>query len=338
MDQLSAHLDRGWDLAQRGDAPGAVACARRALELDPQSPEVHNLLGYTAALSGESEEALEHYRQAMTLDENYFEAMLNAAEVLIAPLEEWDEAIALIEDAEGLAETPEEVADCVLLKVDALLGKGDREEAKRAMRLLPDEPYANASYTFMIGRAYYELGELLLAVPYIEEAARKDPENADALYYLGLIRDEQSDPRGALEAYLRARAADVTRAPVAWSPSPEIFAALVQNVVTKLDAVFATYVREADVFIVDVPGAELVVDGIDPRALMLLESVPPRAPLDETEPARARLFVYQRNIERAAGALEAVEEEMLHALEREITAVFLEKEPEAAVDDKHRLN
>jgi tetratricopeptide (TPR) repeat protein len=335
MDQLSAHLDRGWDLAQRGDAPGAVACARRALELDPQSPEVHNLLGYTAALSGESEEALEHYRQAMTLDENYFEAMLNAAEVLIAPLEEWDEAILLIEDASELAETPEEVADCVLLKVDALLGKGDREEAKRAMRALPDEPYANASYTFMIGRAYYELGELLLAVPYIEEAARKDPENGDALYYLGLIRDEQSDPRGALEAYLRARAADVARAPVPWSPSADVFANIVQGVVTKLDAVFATYVREADVFIVDVPGAELVVDGIDPRALMLLESPPPR---DETEPARARLFVYQRNLERAAGALDAVEEEMLHALEREITAVFLEKEPEAAAADKHRLN
>jgi tetratricopeptide (TPR) repeat protein len=334
MDQLSAHLDRGWDLAQRGDAPGAVACARRALELDPQSPEVHNLLGYTAALSGESEEALEHYRQAMTLDENYFEAMLNAAEVLISPLEEWDEAIALIEDASELAETPEEIADCVLLKVDALLGKGDRDEAKRAMRLLPDEPYTNASYTFMIGRAHYELGDLPRALPFIEDAAKRDPENGDALYYLGLARDEQGDPRGALEAYLRARAADAMRAPPAWSPSAETFGAIVQAVVQKLDAVFTTYVREADVYIVDVPGAELVVDGIDPRALMLLESPPPR---DETDPPRARLFVYQRNIERAAGSLDAVEDEMVRALEREITAVFLEKEPDEATD-KHRLN
>ncbi len=334
MDQLSAHLDRGWDLAQRGDAQGAVACARRALELDPQSPEVHNLLGYGAALSGESEEALEHYRHAMTLDENYFEAMLNAAEVLIAPLEEWDEAIALIDDAGELAETPEEVADCVLLKVDALLGKGDEAAAKRAMRTLPDEPFASANYTFMIGRAYYELGELLLSVPYIEEATRKDPENGDALYYLGLIRDEQKDGRGALDAYLRARAADALRPPPAWAPTPEAFAAIVQAVVTKLDAVFATYVREADVYIVDVPGAELVVDGIDPRAPMLLESPPPR---DETEPPRARLFVYQRNLERAAGALEAVEGEMMRALEREITAVFLEKDPDAAAD-KHSLN
>src|SRR4029079_1739102 len=158
MDQLSAHLDRGWDLAQKGDAAGASACAKRALEIDPQSPEVHNLLGYTSALSGESENALEHYRQAIALDETYFEAMLNAAEVLMHPLEEWDDAIALVNDALDYAETPEEIADCVLLKVDALLGKGEVEEARQAMKAIPEGPFESASYVFMIGRAFYELG------------------------------------------------------------------------------------------------------------------------------------------------------------------------------------
>ena len=35
MDQLTAHLDRGWDLAQQGDVRGAEASARQALEIDP---------------------------------------------------------------------------------------------------------------------------------------------------------------------------------------------------------------------------------------------------------------------------------------------------------------
>ena len=128
MDQLSAHLDRGWDLAQRGDAPGAIACAKRALEIDPQSPEVHNLLGYTAALNGEAEEALEHYRQAIALDDTYFEAMLNATEVLLHPLGEWEDAIEMCEDAYELAETPEERADCLLLKVEALIALGRTDD------------------------------------------------------------------------------------------------------------------------------------------------------------------------------------------------------------------
>jgi Flp pilus assembly protein TadD len=77
MDQFSAHLDRGWDLVQRGDPRGAEVSARRALEIDNQSPEAYNLLGYVAALKGEFEEAIDHYRQAIALDDTYLEAMLN---------------------------------------------------------------------------------------------------------------------------------------------------------------------------------------------------------------------------------------------------------------------
>jgi Flp pilus assembly protein TadD len=85
MDQFSAHLDRGWDLVQRGDPRGAELSARRALEIDSQSPEAYNLLGYVAALKGEFDEATEHYRQAIALDDTYLEAMLNAAEVYVHP-------------------------------------------------------------------------------------------------------------------------------------------------------------------------------------------------------------------------------------------------------------
>ncbi len=334
MDQLSATLDRGWDLAQKGDAVGAAACAKRALELDPQSPEVHNLLGYTAALAGDAEEALDHYRQAIALDETYFEAMLNAAEVLMHPMGDWDEAVRMCDDAYELAETPEEIADCLLLKVDALMTKGDMEEAQRIMKLLPEGPFDNANYTFLIGRAYYELGDMQRAGPLIEDAAHRDPAHADAQYYLGLVRDERGDTRGATEAFLRARALDVGREGPAWAPSPETFATLVEGTLRKLDALLGRYVREAEVYVVDVPGAELVVDGVDPRALMIIDSPPPPDALQEAtlggspDARRCRIFVYQRNVERAAGAVEHLEDELLAALEREITAVFLEPDAE----------
>jgi tetratricopeptide (TPR) repeat protein len=335
MDQLSATLDRGWDLAQRGDAIGAQACAKRALELDPKSPEVHNLLGYSAAMAGEPEEALEHYKQAIALDESYFEAMLNGAEVLMHPLGEWDDAVAMCNDAYALAETDEEIADCLLLKVDALMSKGATDEAMRVMRLIPEGPFDNASYTFLIGRAYYELGDMERASPLIEEAARKDPSHADAQYYLGLVRDERGDSRGATEAFLRARAIDVTREAPAWAPSPEAFGTIVEACIRKLDALLGRYVHEAEVFVVDVPGAELVVDGVDPRALMIIDS---QISQEDGKPAglpRCRIFVYQRNVERASGTVEQLEDEVVAALEREITAVFLEPDAAAKKETRH---
>lgn len=320
MDQLSATLDRGWDLAQRGDAGGAAACAKRGLELDPKSPEVHNLLGYSAAMGGNPDEALEHYKQAIALDETYFEAMLNAAEVLMHPLAEWEDAVTMCDDAYALAETDEEIADCLLLKVDALMSKGAMDDAMRVMRLIPEGPFESASYTFLIGRAYYELGDYERATPLIEEAARKDPMHADAQYYLGLVRDERGDGRGATEAFLRTRALDVGREAPTWTPSPDAFGSLVESCIRKLDALLGRYIHEAEVFVVDVPGAELVVDGVDPRALMIIDSsqlTPVDVEAALRDPKRCRIFVYQRNVERAAGTFEQLEDEVLAALERD---------------------
>lgn len=333
MDQLSAHLDRGWDLAQKGDAAGASACAKRALELDAQSPEVHNLLGYTAALAGDSEEALEHYRQAIALDETYLEAMLNAAEVLMHPLGEWDEAVDLCDDALDYAETKEEIADCLLLRVDALLGKGDVEEAKRCMVRIPEPPFESPSYVFLIGRAFYELGESSKALPYIEEAVKHDPAHSDAHYYLGLLRDDGGDLRGAVEAFLRARALDLSRPAPSWAPSPEAFAALVRRVVDALPQALSRYIGDADVYVVDLPGAELVVDGVDPRASVIIDA----RPQEEGEAATTRLFLYQRNVERGAGTVTGLEAELAGALEREITAIFLERDMPAP-SEKSTLN
>jgi len=329
-DQLTAHLDRGWDLAQRGDSAGATTCARRALEIDPQSPEVHNLMGFAAALDGEADDALEHYRQAIALDETYFEAMLNAAEVMITPLADYDGAIVQIEDALDYAETDDEIADCILLKVDALMAKADYEEAKRTMKMLPDGPFGGPTYLFLIGRAWYELGQIDKAAPLIEQAAKADPQSADAHYYLGLVRDEQGDPNGATEALLRSRALDSGRPAPAWAPSSEAFSKVVRDAIEKLDVVLARYVREAEVYVVDLPGAELVVDGVDPRTLLVLDT----PPVEDGAPPRVRIFVYQRNVERAAGSLEGMEAELGAALEREVTAVFLEGQK----PDKSQLN
>jgi tetratricopeptide (TPR) repeat protein len=335
MDQLSATLDRGWDLAQRGDAMGAVACARRALEMDPQSPEVHNLLGYSAALAGDTDEAVEHYRQALALDESYFEAMLNCAELLVHPLEEWDEAIVMCEQALDISETEEEVYDCTLIKVSALIGKKEPDLARRALGTISGGPFENPGHAFMVGRAHFDLGDHELARPLLEEAVRRDGGHADAHYHLGVIEEEAGHTRRAQEHFLRVRLLDAQLAPPPWAPGPEVLGPMVHRVVSTLDALLARHVREAEVFVVDLPGAELIADGVDPRSIAIVLDMPgsdPDGGLDR--PACARLFVYQRNLERAAGTLERMEDELRHAIEHEVASVFGDAEPA----DRLRLN
>ncbi len=321
MDQFTAHLDRGWDLVQRGDTRGAAASARQALEIEPQSPEAYNLLGYVAALDGEAFEAIEHYRQAVALDETYMEAMLNAAEVYIHPLGQFDDAIAMCEQALALSETDEEVVDALLLTFDAMLGKGDLEGARAVVSRIPSPPYDNPNHTFLVGRALYEIGDVAKAAPLIEEAARKDPNHSEAWYYLGLIQDEQGDAHSATESFLRARELDLQEPPPPWASPRDLFATMVRRARDALDPVYRRFVAEAEIFVSEVPGIELVADGVDPRALVLLDGL---ASVENPGPPCSRIFVYQRNIERVAGAPDRIETVLQESLEREVSAIFLE--------------
>jgi len=337
MDQFSAHLDRGWELVQKGDTRGAAASARRALELDPASPEAHNLLGFVAAMEGEGEEAIEAYQQAIALDETYLEAMLNAAEVFISPLGDFEQAIRMCDQALDLAEVDEEVIDALLLKFDALMGKGDREEAKKVLEQVPEGPYENPSHLFLVGRALYEMGNVDRARALVENAADKDPRHPEAHYYLGLIRDEQGDTRGATVSFLRARELDLTIGVPPWSPPREQWEHAAAAAFEALNPLLHKYVGGADVFISDVPGVELVAEGVDPRALVILDGfegdeddadlLAPDLLGARRAPSRAgRVFIYALNVSRQASQLSQVEPEIVSALEREITATFLEPE------------
>ncbi|MFO0569819.1 MAG: tetratricopeptide repeat protein [Polyangiaceae bacterium] len=324
MDQFSAHLDRGWDLVQRGDPRGAELSARRALELDAQSPEAYNLLGYVAALQGEFDEAIESYRTAISLDDTYLEAMLNAAEVYIHPLGDFDAAIEMCEQALDLAETDDELVDALLLLFDALLGRGDLDGARGVSRRFPAGPFENPSHTFLVGRAFYEVGEVDRAAPLIEAVLKDQPKNPEAWYYLGLIRDEHEDPSGATAAFLHSRELDLELPAPPWALSRETFEQRAQAAVESLDPSLRAFLREGEVYVADVPGVEVVTDGVDPRALVLLDGVPAESP---SGGITARVFVYQRNVERLAGTVEAVEAEIGAALAREITLAFVEPPP-----------
>ena len=73
---------------------------------------------------------------------------------------------------------------------------------------------------------------------------------------------------------MRSRTLELEHAPPLWAPSPDTFAALVRGCVEKLDVVLGRYVRGAEIYVTDLPGAELVVDGVDPRAPLVLDTPP----------------------------------------------------------------
>jgi len=71
----------------------------------------------------------------------------------------------------------------------------------------------------------------------------------------------------------------------------------------------------------DVPGAEVVADGVDPRLGVLLDAV------DDKPPRVERVFIYQQDVERSASGMVGIEEDLATSLERVLAAVFPSLEP-----------
>ena len=334
MDQFSAHLDRGWDLVQRGDPRGAEQSARRALEIDNHSPEAYNLLGYVSALQGDYEDAIENYRQAIALDDTYLEAMLNAAEVYIHPMADFDAALQLCDQALDLVETDDETVDTLLLCFDAQLGRGDADAAREICRRFPRGPFENPSHTFLVGRALYEIGDVQRALELIEESVKVNATNPDAYYYLGLIRDERGEVAAATKAFLKSRDLDLEFSSPPWSLSRDAFQLSVERAVAMLDPQLRARLRPEEIYVAETPGVEVVVEGVDPRATVLVDNV--QAESDAA--AAIRIFVYQRNVERLAGGIEGLETEIAASIERELQAMSSDSVPTTAESENLRTD
>lgn len=322
MDQLSAHLDRGWDLVHRGDFEGARRSAEKSVEIDAEAPEAHNLLGYVSAVLGDSEAALEHYRQAIALDESFIEAMLNAAEVLIHPVHDFDAAIALIDEALDWAEGDEEIADAMLLKFDAYAHRGDDESARRVLKTLPEISGSNGRVSFLVGRAYFEIADLASARKHLERAVEVEAAHADARYYLAMTLDGLEQRESATIEFLRCRELDLAAPRAHWALPVAQFERTVRAAIEQLEPPLKAVLEGALIVVVDAPGAEVVAEGVDPRAAVLLDARANPATPQASETRAGRAFIYQRNIERLCEDSTVLEEELIEVLKAEIGATF----------------
>lgn len=294
MDRLSAHLDRSWDLISRGEMTPAMVAARQALELDRENPEVHNLIGYIHAVGGDFDDAIECYRRAIDLDEWYLEPILNAAELLVHPEADPDEAIRLCRRASQMVLEPRERADVVLIEVDALLNTGRDEEALECLGRLDDAEALPAGYQTAVGRILFDLGDPEKARPFVGRALEAEPNLPDAWYCLGLIEREEGRRLEAVKAFLETRRGDMSLPRLPWSvPGGEV-EKLIREAMDTLDPGVRALLDGANIVVDTYPSVDLICDEIDPRQVVRASGV------DHIKGVFRELQIFLHNLERVA--------------------------------------
>ncbi|MFO0957307.1 MAG: tetratricopeptide repeat protein [Isosphaeraceae bacterium] len=162
----AAHNNLGLALYQKGQLDEAIACCRKAIELEPKSAWAHSNLGVALHLKGQVDEAIACCRKAI----------------------EFDPKIASIHNDLGFA----------------LAGKGQVDEAitcyRKAIELDPKLALAYHN----LGFAFSQKGQVDEAIACCRKAIELDPKLAPAHNGLGIVLKYKGQTDEAMECYRKA--------------------------------------------------------------------------------------------------------------------------------------
>jgi predicted Zn-dependent protease with MMP-like domain/Tfp pilus assembly protein PilF len=325
MDAHAAHLDRGWDLLKKNDFTGARVSAQAALKVDPESAEALTLLGAIAGAEGDEEEAIDLYRRAMALDPEYVAPMLYAAELLLYPEEDYDEALQLTEEAIDLAEEEDDVLDALLLKAEILIAMGDREdEAKAVLTELPPTRFPEPSFHLRAGRSFLDLHLVDQAEEHYRQAIAADAADAEAYHGLGMVYEEREDLRAMAKAWLKVRELDEGETAPPWAVTQEEFERIAEAALEELPERIRKLLENVPIMAAEYPSIEIIAEGNDPRMMGFFSGIPypEKQTVAGSSPHLDCVFLYKRNIERIARNREEVAREIRTTLLHETGHFF----------------
>jgi predicted CXXCH cytochrome family protein len=195
-DMTDARVNYALALQQAGRAADAIEVLQRA----PQSPEVLNELGFVLFHAGRVDEAVARFRRAMEGDPDLPEIYVNMAAALARKR---DHAGAIDALRTAVVLRPNLVA--VRNNLASLLNaRGDFAEAREHFRfaIRIDPNYVAVRYNY--GLALVQHGEFDEAEAELREALRLDPRSAEALTSLGMALAGKGRWEEAIAQYLRA--------------------------------------------------------------------------------------------------------------------------------------
>jgi predicted Zn-dependent protease with MMP-like domain/Flp pilus assembly protein TadD len=312
MDALSAHLDRGWDLLKKNDLAGARISAVEAQKEAEDSPEAATLLGAIASAEGDEAAALVLYEKAMELDPEYVAPMLYAAELRLYPEEDFEGALDLVEQALDLADEEDEYLDALLLKAEILIAMGERDdEAEEVLDELPPVDFPEAGFHLRAARAFADLERFDDAEAQYQKVLAQEPDSADAFHGLGMVYEGREDTRAMVKAFLRVRELDLKEPPVPWALSEDEFEQVAEAALEELPERIRKLLENIPIVAGDYPSIEIIAEGNDPRMMGFFSGVPyPEKSNLGGAPHLDCVFLYQRNIERMCRSRDETKKEI----------------------------
>jgi predicted Zn-dependent protease with MMP-like domain/thioredoxin-like negative regulator of GroEL len=324
--ETNDELDQAWQLLEQGDTAGARKLAdRMAPSIDEEGrADLLLLRAACAREEGDSAAALDLLKQTIEVDPEWVTPELWTAELLMSE-GRGAEALPHAARALELAEEEDEFLEAIAVKAGLEIELGKLAAARQTLGELPPSDDVQLDPVWGL-----ELGHLLLAVDDSADARRRfqaladaDPELADAWYGVGLAAEAQDDENGKREAWTRVLKLD-ERQPIEDSLLSEAeMATVAEQALAELPERARTLIQNVPILIADLPAGDDVATGLDPRLLGLFAGTAhPDASNLGGAPHLTQILLFRKNLERVAGDVEDLKDEIRTTLLHETGHFF----------------
>ena len=226
--------------------------------------------------------------------------------------------------AEGLLGDDETAApmEALYLAAECLLALQEPQEALHLLEVALREASDNPVLLHARGIALFELGRFDAARPCFQDAADRDPELGEALYYLGILAERSGDLAGAEELFAQAveRDPESLVLPVDWPA--ETVEQVFDEIVEEIPDPLGVWLAGLDLRVEDLPSQALLEreDGpVSPLILCLFQGTRP-GPAGGDDPEEwlgnrpEAVRVFRRNLGKSAQDEYELHRELLEAI------------------------
>jgi Flp pilus assembly protein TadD len=195
-------LERGLELARKGDNAGAMAAFRQSARINPDLIEAHFALGVMLARSGAADypEALQQFLEVLRLNPSDADAYVNISNLL----EQRGELLGCVAYMAKAVALATRNADLLVMLGEKQIRAFLYEDAATSFQQALSGTRTEARARYGLGVALKHLKDFEGASREFERVLQKDPKNADAQMELGSTLAEKGDLEGGLAHLLQA--------------------------------------------------------------------------------------------------------------------------------------
>ncbi len=315
-DRLLADLERAFEALDEGRLDDAASILELCRRIDRHNPDVVTLGAALADACGDTEEALAGYHELVGLRPDDPMPRICIARLELDHNGDPVAALATLADAFDFIDEEADLIEAIYVRTRALLAQDQPAAARESLAEIATSVFEDGDLALELADLALAAEDPAMATRWVEAARKLAKEDdaapdleADALHLLGRIHEATGDATAMVTAWKQVLELDREAPADELEITDDRLEEIVEATLAELPEDVRARLVNVPILLADLPDADIVAEGFDPRLLGMFQGSPMTAGSDGP-PAVTNILLFKKNLERFAEDEDHLEEEI----------------------------